>query len=405
MLHELAVRAPASGRRWRVALVDDVDRLAERPQDRTWCFWDRGGNPAEAALAASWDRVLVHPAPGTAPAGRPVGVPLVLRLAPLRYAMLRSADYYGLVADAVHAAAGSLDVVRLPSASAVDDDGDGVTVRTPGGHVRAAWVVDSRPRPAHRGGATTLLQHFHGAVVRTAVDAFDPDLPVLMDFRTDQPERGLSFGYCLPLGPRLALVEYTEFSAAVLDAPAYRAALDAYLRTLLPSAAAGAPVEVEHTETGVIPMTDAVHRRRTSPRVLLAGTAGGATRPSTGYTFRTMQRQAAAVVGALLDWRHPVPPRPYPRRHLLMDAAMLRGLDAGHLDGPDFFTRLFARNPTSRVLDVLDGATGLGAELALMATAPPVTMVRSGAEAVALRAARRLRGSPGGSLRGSARGR
>ena len=72
-----------------------------------------------------------------------------------------------------------------------------------------------------------------------------------------------------------------------------------------------------------------------------------------------------------------------------MDAALLRGLDAGHVRGPQFFDRLFSSNPTPRVLDFLDGRTRPSSELALMATAPAGAMLRSCLEALALRMAPR----------------
>jgi lycopene beta-cyclase len=243
------------------------------------------------------------------------------------------------------------------------------------GDVLARWVFDSRPAPPSGRPVTTLLQHFRGAVVR-ADPAVLPRLPLLMDFRTPQPERGLSFGYCLPFAEDRALVEYTEFSPAVLDDAAYAAALSGYLDLAL----GGAAHEVEHVEQGVIPMTDAAFPRRAGRRVMRIGTAGGATRASTGYTFRAMQRPAAAVVEALVADRVPVPPRPYPARHRYMDAVLLRALDAHHVSGPDFFVRLFARNPAERVMDFLDGATRLPADLALMASAPTLAMLRSALE-------------------------
>jgi lycopene beta-cyclase len=369
LLHQLALRGPSG---LRVALVDPVRRLRDQPDDRTWCFWDDGASDVDAALARSWSRVLVATADSRTE----------LDLTPMRYAMLRSSDFYALVERET----AGLDVVHLQAAAtSLDADGARVVVRTPAGDVTALWAFDSRPAPPSRPGATTLLQHFRGAVVRTVDDVFDADLPTLMDFTTPQPSRGLAFGYCLPLDARRALVEYTEFSPAVLDDAGYTSALGAYLRQVLGSTA----YEVEHVEQGVIPMTDSAFARRAGPRVFRLGTAGGATRASTGYTFTAMQRQARSVALALRAGREPLPVRAYPRRHALMDAAMLRGLDAGHLDGPRFFGRLFASNPPRRVLRFLDGETAVREELALMRTAPAATMVRSGAEALAGRARRR----------------
>jgi lycopene beta-cyclase len=379
VLHELALAArrlgPVTGRRWTVALCDDVDRLTHRPDDRTWCFWDRFDdhsgtlrprrNPATEALTASWRHLAV-----VSPTAW-----LELDLDPLRYAMLRAPDYYALVAADVERAAPWLETVRLGAATTVGDGADAASVRTVRGDVLARWVFDSRPAQPRRRAVTTLLQHFRGAVVRTDPDDL-PSLPMLMDFRTPQPDRGLSFGYCLPFAADRALVEYTEFSPAALDDAAYAAALAGYLDLSLD----GATHEIEHVEQGVIPMTDATFPRRVGRRVMRIGTAGGATRASTGYTFRAMQRQAATMVDALVTGRVPAPPAPYPARHRFMDGVLLRALDAHHVSGPDFFVRLFARNPALRVMDFLDGTTRLPADLALMASAPTGPMLRSALE-------------------------
>ncbi|WP_092867465.1 lycopene cyclase family protein [Quadrisphaera sp. DSM 44207] len=371
VLHQLARAAPA-GRRLRVALVDPLDRLAERPADRTWCSWDDAASPAARELAPavhrSWRAVSVVD---------PGGVEHVLDLGRLRYAMVRSEDWYGLVADAVAAAARrrALDVVRVPApAGAVVDAQARAVVSTAVGAVAASWVLDSRPAPPARAGATALLQHFRGVRVRTGAPALDPQRAVLMDLAVAQPRVGLAFGYCLPSDERTALVEHTEFSPAVLDDAGYEAALGA----LLPRALGGAPVEaVEHVEQGAIPMTDAAFARRAGRRVLRIGTGGGAVRPSTGYAFSALQRSARAVAAQVLAGRPVLPPRPYPRRHAWMDALVLRALADGSLDGPSFFPRLFTRNPPERVLRFLDGTTGPAAELALMATAPRGPMLRA----------------------------
>lgn len=373
LLHQLALRGPE---RLRVALVDPVDRLTTRPDDRTWCFWDDGRSDVDPALHRSWDRVVV-----VGPDHRR----RVLHLAPMRYAMLRSSDFYALVAQV----ASRFDVVHVPHPADEVLDGAGAAVVTAGGRrVRARWVFDSRSSPPARPGATSLLQHFRGVVVRADRDVVDPDLPVLMDFTTPQPSTGVSFGYSLPSDARTALVEYTEFSPAVLSDAGYARALEAYVPHVL---GGDVPHRVVHTEQGAIPMTDGVYVRRVGRRVMRIGTAGGATRPSTGYTFAAMQRQAAAVAVALLDGREPVPPRPYPRRHAWTDALVLRGLADGSLDGAGFLTRLFDRNPPQRVLRFLDGVTSPPVELALMSTAPPATMTALALRDAAGRLTRRLR--------------
>ncbi|MGC4763977.1 lycopene cyclase family protein [Micromonospora sp. DT46] len=355
----------------RVAVVDPVHR---RGQDRTWAFWDRPGSDLDPMLAASWDQVEV-----AMPDGR-----RVLDLAPLRYAMLRSGPVYARAAEAER----RLGVRRIVApVDALHDDGEHVTVCAGGGDgpaVRATWVLDSRPRPPRRPGRTNWLQHFRGWWLESAVPVFDPARAVLMDFRTPQPARGVSFGYVLPVSDRYALVEYTEFGPDLLTDAGYDAALAGY-RDLL--GLDPARLRVREVENGVIPMTDGPFEARPSPRVVRLGTAGGATRPSTGFTFSAMHRQAEQVARALAAGRPPVPAAAYPRRHRWMDAVALRALDAGGVGGPDFFGRLFDRNPAERVLRFLDGATTPAEEVALMGT----TRLRPMVAATAKDAVARLR--------------
>ncbi|MDY7085333.1 MAG: lycopene cyclase family protein [Actinomycetota bacterium] len=342
----------------RVAVVDPV---LKRGQDRTWAFWGPPGTALDPLLSAAWDDVDV-----VTPAAR-----RVLSLQPLRYAMLRSAPLYELAART--------EAVRVTAAAgSVTDDGDRVVVADEDGTplVRASWALDSRPRPPRRAGRTNWLQHFRGWWLEADRPVFDAGRAVLMDFRTPQPARGVSFGYVLPVSDRFALVEYTEFSPARLGSPAYDRALRGYCDLLGIDVA---EMRVREVEDGVIPMTDGRFEPRPSPRVVRLGTAGGATRPSTGFTFSAMLRQAGQIAGALAAGRPPVPSPPYPARHLWMDAVQLRALDRGLVEGVAFFDRLFDRNPAPLVLRFLDGTTSVAEDLRLMSSTPLLPMMRAAA--------------------------
>ena len=312
---------------------------------RTWCSWQAGPAWWDDAVSRTWRRVSIdgreHP------------------LATLRYTMVRSPDYEALAARLLDG--------RVRRTTAHVESVDGGHVRGDGVDLHADLVFDTRPVPPPQ---PCLLQHFRGWFVRTAEDAFDPDVAGLMDFRVPQPDRGVAFTYVLPTSPREALVEHTLFSRDVWTTARY----DAALRD---TCAGLPPYEVVEAEQGVIPMTSAPFPRRTGERVYRLGAAGGATRPSTGYTFSGAQRQADAVAAAVREGRDPTPPLPYPRRHLAMDALLLRALDGGHVDGAAFFSRLFDRQPVERVLRFLDGATTPPEDLAIMRAAPALSMLRA----------------------------
>ncbi|MFJ6217062.1 lycopene cyclase family protein [Streptomyces sp. NPDC092296] len=364
------------------ALVLEPPAGPLRSPQRTWCWWEAApGGEYDAAVRASWDRVAVY-GPGGGRTEAPV--------APLRYKMLRSDDFAALVAREL---ADRPAVRRLTAAvTAVRDGGRWAEVDadTPAGRLRlrARWVFDSRPPAVLPPARTRLVQHFRGWFVRTARPAFDPAAALLMDFRVPQPPRGLAFGYVLPTGPGQALVEYTRFSRAPLGREAYDAELDRYTREVLGLG----PFEVTGSEQGAIPMTDAVFPRRTGARVFRIGTAGGATRPATGYTFSGIQRQTRAIARAYAAGRVPLPPPAHRRRHLVMDAALLRALDRGRLDGAAYFAGLFAGHPPGRLLRFLDGRSRLRDELLIGLRGPVLPMALSCAELALLR---RRAGHPG----------
>ncbi|NYI03593.1 lycopene cyclase family protein [Allostreptomyces psammosilenae] len=373
------------GRRPRLTVLEAPAGRAGASPERTWCFWERAEGELDALLAARWDAVEVVDASGRAHGG-PV--------APLAYKMLRSRDHRRAL-DARLEAAGARCLQAWVREVADAPDGRSAVVRgrdAAGRAVRvvADWVFDSRP-PAAPGappaGRAALVQHFTGWFVRTGRNAFVPSSARLMDLRVPQPARGVAFVYVLPLSPRAALVEYTEFTPSPLPPGDHRAALRRYAREVLRLP----PFEVTGAERGAIPMTDLPFPRRAGRRVFRIGTAGGATRPSTGYTFSGARRQAAEVVAALVAGREPLPPVPYPRRHLWMDAALLHGLAAGRLDGADFFAGLFRRNPPERLLRFLDGGTSPAEELAVGLTVPTVPMLSTLGHLLAARMSGRIR--------------
>ncbi|MGW8885895.1 lycopene cyclase family protein [Streptomyces sp. NPDC055749] len=364
----------------RVVLIDaPIGPL--RPPERTWCFWEQGVGDFEEVVAKSWERLCVR---------GPVGQSWESLPHPWQYKMIRSSAFDQFVD--VRLANSPLAERVSATVHGVSETADGVLVSgtMPGGRrlrLRASWAYDSRPLPKLPPARTTLLQHFRGWFVQLntrKADAspwFDTDSACLMDFRTPQPEHGLSFGYVLPLGPDRGLVEYTEFSAATLSTEAYDAALRHYTSEVLGLGS----FDIYDTEQGVIPMTDARFSRQVGRRTFRIGTSGGATRPATGYTFAAVQRQSRAIADAYRSGAVPAPPPPHARRSLVMDAVMLRALDTGRVGGADFFTGLFERVPMERMLRFLDGRTSIREDLLLGFATPVLPMLRAVADLPLLR--------------------
>ena len=270
------LRAPPShvGEPPSVVLIDPVHH---RDDDRTWCFWDRG-------LSGRAGR-----APGLVP-GRwsTPGDDRGSRRAPLRYVMVRSSDFYALADDAAarrcspdpggrrrggrrcgpgrrSGRAGPLGL-RLPPGAPVRPARPRCCSTSAAGrcasltrlrprHAGADGLLGAAARPRHR-LRVRAAQRTHGAARRVH--------PVLRDR---------------------------------LPSRAYDQALSAYLYRRYGAAPTDSVVETRgrrHPDD----------RRRARPPGRAAGcrigTAGGATRASTGYTFATMQRQSEVIAAALV---------------------------------------------------------------------------------------------------------
>jgi lycopene beta-cyclase len=216
-----------------------------------------------------------------------------------------------------------------------------------------------------------LLQHFMGWVVQTERPVFDPAKATLMDFRTGQ-QRGTSFVYVLPFSATEALVEYTLFSAAVLENGEYDAALRAYLQQywLIEN------YKVSDTEFGVIPMTNYSFPAR-SHHIISIGTAGGQTKGSSGYTFRFIQKHSAALVESLVRCGHPFAPPPIEKRFHFYDSVLLHILHHRKLEGRAIFEALFRRNEPQQIFKFLDNETTLLEDIRILGTLPIVPLTKA----------------------------
>ncbi len=304
----VVVGAGCAGLSTVVALLDEgydapilvLEARPALPRDRTWCFWDTGEVPWSHLATAAWRRWTIG------------GVEQAAEQHP----------YLHLPSDVFSAAA----LRRLRRAAHVEvrfgvrvraiRHGAPPTVVTDAGQVRAGHVIDARgvAHPAARAALRDgLTQRFRGQVVRTATPRFDAEVATVMDFTGDQADE-VRFVYALPFSDREALVEDTSFSTAAVSAARRRSAIARWLDT---------PHEVLWEEHGVIPMVPVRPDER--PGVTVVGVAGGAARPSSGYAFVRIQRQALAVADAVCRGRHVSGPAALAhRRRDALDAVFLR---------------------------------------------------------------------------------
>jgi lycopene beta-cyclase len=348
-----------------------LEPRSEYVRDRTWCFWNVIDHPFEDCVSHRWSTWRVA---ASSPSRR------IDRSWP-------QLAYQHLPSDAFYAKAKGLlernsDVelrlgVRVDHVEQTSGAGEMVEVSTDSGTLRARLVVDTRPRGGRldaspsTGPSGRLLQHFHGQTVRVDRPVFDPGVATVMDF-LDGGTTGIHFMYLLPYDDRTALVEDTWFSAEPRPVERYREEISAYLSSRYDIER----YEELHAETGAIPMDPNPLPPPPSPRILDAGVRGGAARPSTGYAFLAIQRQAERLAHRLADWaqdptRDPPPsPRYYSPRSSFLDRVFVSHIARHPERAPDLFLRMFDRvRPDSLVRFLFDGGR-LADDLRVMAALP-----------------------------------
>ena len=340
-----------------------VDPETKGENDRTWSFWTGdqdplptlGGGASIVSQAWSQLRFASHEWEHTFDMGD------------YRYCMVRGADFYDQVLATLEDARGV--TFQRSVVQEIRNHEEYADVVTDAGTFRGRWVFDSRFDPAEyeqrTGPHHYLKQHFVGWTIETPGAAFDPEVLTLFDFRTPQHAQ-MRFIYILPFSPTRALVEYTLFSAELLEREEYTRAIEAYLRDVYGLT----DYRVVERENGVIPMTDEPAPRVEGARTLAVGTRGGRVKASTGYAFRRTQLDTAAIVESLVQHGHPFDLPEAPGRFRALDTMLLQVMYRRGELSEKVFTYLFRRNPLSRMLRFLDEEVSVPEMLAVMATVP-----------------------------------
>ena len=339
-------------------VTDEIVVLDRKPaftDDRTWCFWDTASHPYSHLVSHCW-----HGWDVVSAGGRRAGQTVTRG----GYACLRGGDFYAYVSAIIRRHANVTLSLGCPVGDTLPD---------------ADYVFDSRPRPVPPGGLT-FSQRFFGQVIRSDAPAFDPARCTLMDFQVSQ-DNGLHFVYVLPFSPTEALVENTYIqppAANQISPDQHRSEIRAYLSKqhgLTSDCAA-------REESGAIPMTTQAFPKRDG-RVFFIGTAGGCSKPSSGYTFTRIQSQcrqiADAAAAGTLDrfWEAPTS-----ARFRFFDTVFLQALRDNPAAFPSYFARLFSSVPPDTLTAFLSESSAWPSDLHILRALPLLPFL-----AAALRAA------------------
>lgn len=336
-----------------------VDREKKQVNDRTWCFWQVEEGPFESCLKYQWQHLHFYSE----------GFSSLLDISPYRYKMLESASFYNFCLNKANAAKN----VTLTEDEILSIDPNG-KVKGRKNIYEGKHVFNSAkfeiPKHQH---CHYLLQHFKGYFIKTQEEAFNPETPTLMDFRVAQ-HQDCRFVYVLPVNSREALVEYTGFSPESLTQEQYDDELTHYIQHYLQLS----QYEIRHTEYGIIPMTNAPFKSSESAQVINIGTAGGATKASTGYTFSFIQKQCAAIARNLAAGKNPLSSSAASKgKYRLYDSTLLRVLSEKNFPAWQVFEDMFRKLPAATILKFLNEDSTLLEDLQVMHAVDKTTFLKA----------------------------
>lgn len=356
-----------------------IDGAHDEQQLRTLSFWSAGEIALEPLVRHGWRTLRVFDG------ARALSLPLSeYSYRTLFFSELQAATKARLARHPQHRIVeGRVHSIELRE--------DSVLIRVGEDSFAARWAFDSRFRRPDLQVDTrrwhSLRQRFHGWIVRTEEDAFDPGVATLLDFRVASAAgaagapgpAGTTFGYLLPFSAREALVEIVTILSQESPEPAGAPDSAGLLRGYLERAHGITRFSIFAQESGTSPMTEQPFAEWEGGRVRRIGIPSGRLKPSTGYALTRILDEAAAIVRSLEEYGHPFLTPGGSVMYRLLDGVLLELWEHEPERIPEVFAALFSRNPADRVLRFLDERASLFDILRLIAGLPAAPFLRAAA--------------------------
>ena len=231
--------------------------------------------------------------------------------------------------------------------------------------IKGDLIFDSRPPKSSR---NVLLQHFEGFVVTSNKDVFDKELVTLMDFRCDQ-SKGMHFIYLLPFSKRKALVESTMFSKTVEKKEFYSTEISKYLKKYFNLD----KFTKSNHEKGIIPMHYISNETKDRYNI---GTRGGAVRPSSGYAFTFIQKQAFQIISQIKN-RKKINTKIHNNIDLFLDKIFINVINEYPLLGPKIFSSIARILNGDEMAKFMSGHASLLTTCKIIISMPKIPFIKS----------------------------
>lgn len=358
----LAYYLSVSSPRDKTVLIIDKDR--KNKNDRTWGFWSNQKTAFDPIVHLKFKKLEFHSSTFSK----------IIDLKDYSYNIIRGIDFYDFVRTHL---SGFPNFEFLTAAvNGFQDADDGAIVQTDSGDFKARWVFSSIFDEKEILEATKsklyLRQHFKGWFIKTEEPVFSKDSFRMFDFRT--PQEGLMrFFYVIPSSPTEALVEYTLFSEHLLEQEQYDDAIEKYIASVLKIN----DYEILEEEFGVIPMTNYVFPITRGRHIINTGSAGGSSKPSSGYTFLRIQKHVRKIVRALETGKSPAISANSSAKYRFYDSVLLNILKNQGQLSEGIFTAMFKNNAVRQIFRFLDEEGGLTNDLKIITSLPPWPFLKS----------------------------
>ncbi len=331
-----------------------IDKETKNQNDRTWCFWEESNGDWNDIIFKKWNTIFF----GSDTFSKNIAI------APYQYKMIRGKDFYNHVFQKISKVA-NITLVQETLIS-LQDEGNIVEVETDktkylGDKVFNSVVLSENYKKQKR--YPVLNQHFLGWFIKTPQATFDADTATFMDFTVAQ-DGNTRFMYVLPTSKHEALFEYTLFSEDLLPKKEYEEAIEKYLIEKEVT-----QYEIVEKEIGCIPMTCYEFHKNNTKNILHIGTAGGWTKPSTGFTFQISSKKVKRLV-SFLKTKNDLSKFEKKTRFWFYDLLFLDVLYKENSIGSLLFSRLFRKNETIKILKFLDNETTFFEELKITTSLP-----------------------------------
>jgi lycopene beta-cyclase len=338
-----------------------IDKDLKNKNDRTWCFWSKKNNEwFNPLIYKTWNQFEF----------KSKAYSSKLTLKPFTYNIIKGIDFYNYcISELKKDARFEFKTEEIIS---ISSEIDAANLKTLTNTYTAKHIFNSAIRNFRKSKTdNNLIQHFKGWLIETKENSFDDDCPVFMDFNTDQKSE-CRFFYILPFSKTQALIEYTVFSKSTIHNNEYDQNLSRYISDTLKLN----DYQIIETEYGEIPMYESEFINTYGNNVTNIGTAGGFSKPSTGYTFYFIQKNTKKIIKSL-EKIQSINSFKQSNKYKLYDKVLLDVLSNNKVHSGQLFTSLFKKNKTNALLAFLNEESSMIEDLKILNSVPKLIFLKS----------------------------